>query len=134
MSREPHFLFSLYRYSKEASDQENLVSHLSFFYSLHLPLPYHVHHLESLEGSPCCLEGEKAHPWLCQSLDKAMILLDQGIEIFDLSQFHVFRQDSSSFQVGNGLGRRCVFIERPITRGTDIVASAEATHSLFGNV
>jgi ubiquinone/menaquinone biosynthesis C-methylase UbiE len=31
-------LFSLYRYSKEAGDQENLVSHLSFFHTLHKPL------------------------------------------------------------------------------------------------
>ena len=33
-----------------------------------------------------------------------MILFDDVVEIFDLTQFHALRQDSTRFEVGNGFG------------------------------
>ena len=45
-------LLSFCRSSKEAGDQENLVSHLSLFHPLHLPFASHVHHFKSLSSLP----------------------------------------------------------------------------------
>jgi hypothetical protein len=42
-----------------------------------------------------------------------MILFDQIVEIFDLPQFHVCRQDTSGFEVSDGFGIRRIFVERP---------------------
>ena len=103
-------------------------------YPLHLSFPDHVHHLKSLQCSPRRLKREEAHPWLRQPLEKPMILFDQGIEVFHLPQFHVFWQDSSGFEVDQSLGIGCVFLERPITRGTHVVGSAEATRSWLRDV
>src|SRR4051794_25737064 len=40
-----------------------------------------------------------------------MVLLDKAVEIFDLSQFDRFWQDSSGFEIGNGFGIGRVFID-----------------------
>src|SRR5258708_23086460 len=45
-----------------------------------------------------------------------MVLFDQIVEVFHLPQFHVRRQHSSCFQVGNGLGICRVFIDIDHTR------------------
>lgn len=42
----------------------------------------------------------KTHSWLRQPFDKPMILFDEIVEVFNLSQFHLFRQDASSFGIG----------------------------------
>jgi hypothetical protein len=37
--------------------------YISFFHSLQLPLPDHVHDFKALQGSPSGLKGEKVHSW-----------------------------------------------------------------------
>jgi len=59
----------------------------------------------SLPGSLCRFQGKEAHGWLDQPFDEPMILLDDGIEILDLPQVCVCRQDPTRCEVGHGLGR-----------------------------
>ena len=46
-------------------------------------IPDHVHRLIALQRSPCCLKRKIAHPRFDESFDKAMVLLDDGVEVFD---------------------------------------------------
>ncbi len=62
---------------KQRSDERDLPSHIPFFHTLDLSFPQHVHDLKPLQGPPRRLEGKEAHPWFRQTLDKAVILLDQ---------------------------------------------------------
>jgi hypothetical protein len=55
----------------------------------------------ALYCSPRCPIREKAHPWFRQPFDEPMVLLDQVTPVFDLPQFHVCRQDSGGFDLGN---------------------------------
>lgn len=74
-------------HSKEAGDDGNLPGNVSFPHPSHLSLPNHVHHLVSLQRSPCRFKGKEAHPRLDQAFDKTMVLFHQVIEVFDLPQF-----------------------------------------------
>jgi hypothetical protein len=74
-----HLLFSLGRHSKEAGDEGDLSCDVPFFHTVNLSLANHVHHLVALQGSPRCLEGKEAHPWLDTPFDEAVILLDEII-------------------------------------------------------
>jgi hypothetical protein len=40
-----------------------------------------------LQGAPCRLQGEKAHSWLDQAFDEAVVLLHHVVEVLDLPQF-----------------------------------------------
>ena len=66
-------------YSKQAGDEGNLISDVSFAHPSDLSLANHVHDPVSLERSPCRLKGKEAHPRLDEPFDEAMILLDQVI-------------------------------------------------------
>jgi hypothetical protein len=101
----------------------------------HLPFPHHVHDLESLEGSPRGLDGKEAHPRFREAFDEPMVLLNEIAPVFDLPQFDSFWKDSSGFQISNRFGVGCVFIQRPITRGTNllVVRSAGASDWLTGS-
>ena len=57
------FLLSLGSHSKQVCDEGDLLVDVSFVHAFDLSLANHVHDLISLECFPCCLEGEKAHPW-----------------------------------------------------------------------
>ena len=83
MSEEVPFWFSLCRHSKQAGDEGDLISDVSFAHTSDLSLANHVHRLVSLERSPCRLKGKEAHPRLDEPFDEAMILLDQVIQVFD---------------------------------------------------
>jgi hypothetical protein len=111
MSRERLCSFRLSNSSEQPGDQYHLAVHIPFVHPLHLPFPHHVHHLEPLQGSPSRLEGEKAHPWLCQPFDEAMILFDQVVEILDLSQFTVCGNESYCFEFIECLGIGRVFVD-----------------------
>src|SRR5450432_2567624 len=62
-------LFSLGCHSKQFSDEGYLTGDLSFLRFLHLALFDHMHHLISLQCSPCCLKGKEAHPWFDEAFD-----------------------------------------------------------------
>jgi hypothetical protein len=98
-------------YSKQLGNSCDLASHIPFFHALHLPFSDDVHHLKSLQCSPSRLEGEKAHSRFRQPFDEPMILFDEVIQIFDLPQFHMLRQHSSGFELGNDFGRGRVFVD-----------------------
>ena len=104
------FLLSLGRHSKQAGDEGDLPLDVSFAHPSDLPLANHVHDLISLKRSPCRFKGKEAHPWLDQPFDKAMVLLDEVIQVFDLPQLDRFGKHASGFQVCHGLGIRRVFI------------------------
>jgi hypothetical protein len=110
MDVKPYSLLSLYNHSKQVSDQDNLASHIPFLHSLHFSFSNHIHDLKSLQGLPRRLEGEKTHPRFRQAFDEPVILFDQVVEVFHLPQFHVLRQRSSSFELSNGFGIRCVLV------------------------
>jgi hypothetical protein len=90
---KPRFLFSLGSHSKQVGDEGDLSADVSFAHPSDLSLTKHVHHLVSLERSLCRFNEKKAHSWLDQPFDTAMILLDQGIQVFD--------QDGSSTDSGS---------------------------------
>jgi hypothetical protein len=97
--RDPPFLLSLGRHSKQAGDERCLTWAVSFVPPSHLSFPNHVHHLVSLSCSPRALEGKEAQSWLDESFAQAVVLFDQGMQGFDLSQFDLFGKDSRSFKL-----------------------------------
>ena len=101
-------MLSLGCHSKQTGD-------VSFAHSSDLSLANHVHDLIPLQRSPCHFQGKEAHPWLDQALDKAMVLLDQVVQLFDLPQFDTLGKDTSSFELGHGLriGRVLIHIDHP---------------------
>lgn len=77
-------LLSLDRHSKQAGDKSHLPQDIPFLHPMYLSFPEHVHDLVSLQCLPCGLKRKEAEPWFDEPLDKAMILLDQVVEVFDL--------------------------------------------------
>jgi hypothetical protein len=75
-------LFCLGGHSKQAGNEPDLLSAVSFVHPLHLALPHHVHDLVPLQGSPRCFEGTKAQSWLDQSFDAAMICSTRLLSYF----------------------------------------------------
>ena len=78
------FLLRLGGHSKQVGDEDDLPADVSFAHASHLPLPDHVHHLESLQGLLCRFHRKEAHPGLDQPLDEAMILRHLIVQVFDL--------------------------------------------------
>lgn len=117
MSMEYLALFSLGGSCEQLGNQCDLASDISFVYPLYLSLSYHVHHLKSLEGSPGCLEGEKAHSWLCKTFDKAVILFGEVVEVLHLPQFAAFRDDLLGFELLEGLWIRGILVHIDHTKG-----------------
>ncbi len=88
MGVQPRLLFCLGSHSKQAGDERDLPSDISFVHPVHLSLAKHVHRFIALERSPCRFNRKEAHPGLDESFDEAVILLDEIIQVFDLSQFN----------------------------------------------
>lgn len=107
---KPRFLFTLGSPSKQVGDEGDLSADVSFAHPSDLSLTKHVHHLVSLERSLCRFNGKEVHPWFDQLFDKAMILLDQVIQVFDLPQFDRCRKNSSGFEV------RLLLATQPLVR------------------
>ena len=83
MDVKPHLLLSLGGHSKQGGDERDLPQDVSFFHTTPLPFPEHVHHLVALQGSPRRLKRKEAHSRFDQTFDKAMILFDHVVEVFD---------------------------------------------------
>lgn len=111
MSVKSHLLFSLGGHSKQAGDERYLPQDVSFSHATHLPFPDHVHHLVSLQSSPRGLQRKEAHPGLDQPLDETMVLLDQVIEVLDLSEFNLLGKNSNGFELGRGFGISRILID-----------------------
>jgi hypothetical protein len=88
------------------------------FHATHLTFPEHVHRFISLQSSLRALHRKEAHCGLDQSFDKAMVLLDQVVEILDLPQFHTFSKRPSSFELCNSLwvGSILIGVDYPRSR------------------
>src|SRR5262249_41872048 len=88
----------------------HLRGNISFWHALHLTLAYHVHRFIPPQGLLCGLEGKEAKPWFDEPFDEPMVLFDQIIEVFHLSEFHAFRENPSRFEVCNGFGIGSILI------------------------
>jgi hypothetical protein len=108
-------LLHLGNHSKQAGDEGYLTFDVPFGDIVDLSFVYHAHDLITLKRSLSRFKRKEAHPWFDQSFDEAMVLFNQIVEVFYLPQFHVLRQDSSSFDLGNrfGVGRIFVHIDDP---------------------
>jgi hypothetical protein len=60
----PPFLLDGGRHCKEAGDEGALPAEVAFAHSACLSLAKQVHHLLSLQRSPCPFQGKEAHPRL----------------------------------------------------------------------
>ncbi len=60
---------------------------------MYLAFPKHIHYFISLQGSPRGSKRKEAHPWLDELFHEAMILLDEVVEVFALSQCTGFGED-----------------------------------------
>src|SRR3981189_2555795 len=87
------FLLMLDSHSEEFCDERCLSCTVPFLCSLHLSLWHPLWSVISLQCSPSRLERKEAHPRFYQSFDKAMVLFDQIIEIFVLSEFTSLRKN-----------------------------------------
>ncbi len=81
------FSWGLSYYSKDFIDESDLSHNIAFLDTLHLPFSDHIHGLKSSQRPSSRIERPKSHPWFRQTLDEAMILLNQVIQIFDSSEF-----------------------------------------------
>jgi len=89
--------FRLGSSSKQTGDEHHMIRNNSFAYDMQLTLFDHVHHFKALQGLPRGLERKKAHPELDQMFHEAMILLDDIVEVFTLTQFAKAGMISSTF-------------------------------------
>ncbi len=79
-------LLHLDGYSEQFCDERCLTQAVSSVHPLHLSFPEHLHRLLSLWCLPCRFKRKEAQSWFDQTLDEAMNLFDQDIEICALSQ------------------------------------------------
>jgi len=126
------FLFSLESHSKQAGDECHLLHAVSFFYATYLTLPKHVHRFISLQCSPRSLERKEAHPKLYQPFQEAMILFDEVVEIFALSQFTRLWHDPFRFQLLESFGIGRVFINCDDVRSAGMRCSKRFREETFG--
>ncbi len=126
------FLFSLDSHSKQAGDECHLLHAVSFFYATYLTLPKHVHRFISLQCSPRSLERKEAHPKLYQPFQEAMILFDEVVEIFALSQFTRLWHDPFRFQLLESFGIGRVFINCDDVRSAGMRCSKRFREETFG--
>jgi hypothetical protein len=110
-----HFLGN---HSKEFGNQRNLSSHIPFGHALYLSLTCSSFRILGVFATRSRTRKSPCQVWLTvgERLDEAIVLFNQVVAVFDLPQCHVFGQDSSSFQVGNGFGISRVFIDVDHTR------------------
>ena len=113
-----HILWVLDCHSEQLSDECRLTGAVSFLYSWYLTFPDHVHGLESLERSPCCLEGEEAHSRFRQPFHEAMILFDQIVEVLATPHLNELPLRILPPQKPKGRVTLLVAIERYLARPT----------------
>ena len=65
--------------------ESDLSYHISFFDTLYLSFTDHIHCLNTSDGAASAIEGLKSQPWLSESLDEATILLNDIVQILNLS-------------------------------------------------
>src|SRR5438128_10512761 len=65
---------------------------------------------------PAVSMEKKPIPGLTNRLMRAMVLLDQIVEIFDLPQLHAFRKYPGGFELSNRFGRGRVLVDSDHTR------------------
>lgn len=109
---EPSLLLSLGCHPKPTGDESHLSLDIASFYAAHLPFPDHLHYFVSLQGLPRCFKRAKTQSWLDVSFDEAVILLDKGVELFDLPQFARGWNSVLCLQLALGLGIGGVLVDR----------------------
>jgi hypothetical protein len=71
--------------SEDFVKERDLSYDIAFLDTLNLSFTDHIHCLNASDGASSGIEGLKAHPRFSESLDEAMILLDDIIQILELS-------------------------------------------------
>src|SRR5258708_5825105 len=104
-------LLCLDGHSEQFCDKRRLSQAVSFAHSLHLSFSHHMYYFISLQCSPGRLERKEAHAWFDQSFDESMVLFDQVVEIFALSEFTRYGKNPCCLQFLDGFGVRCIFID-----------------------
>ena len=97
--------------SKELIEQTDLSANVAVVYAFHLSFSHHIHRLVACQYPLCRVEREETQSGPSAAFDKAVVLLDQVIEIFDLPQFDRRGKDSSGFEVCNGFGIGRILID-----------------------
>src|SRR5215470_5710970 len=84
---------------EEVRHELDLHLYLTSAYSRNLPLTNYVHRLVSPDCSPRCVETEEAESSIDAPFDEPMVLLDEVVEIFTLSQLSAVGQGSFFLQL-----------------------------------
>jgi hypothetical protein len=79
-----------------------LPSNVTFAYSFNLPFSHHMHRLITPDCSTCRIK-EEPEPGIDATFYKSVVLLDEVVEIFTLSQLSAIGEGSFFLQL---LGRR----------------------------
>jgi len=105
------WLFRLSGHSKQPGNELGLASVRSFVHPLYLPLPNHVHGLVPLQRAPGRCKRKEPESWLDETLEKAVVLFDDVVEIFHLPQFTAEWKDTLGFHLTQGFGIGGVFVD-----------------------
>src|SRR5215510_11416709 len=71
---------------EEIRHESNLSLDVTFAYPFNLPFSHHLHRLITLDCSTCRLKTEEPESGIDAPFDEPMVLLDEVVEIFTLSQ------------------------------------------------
>jgi hypothetical protein len=121
MNKKACCTFSLGSYFKQADDELHLTQDITFTYPMHLTLSDHVHHFIAPARVRHAVSHEKKPiPSLTSRLMRAMILLDEVVEIFTLPQCARAWHDPFLFQFLESFDIGRVFINRDDARYADM--------------
>jgi hypothetical protein len=79
---------------EEIGHESNLSANVASPDPFNLPLPDHVHDLIPSDGSPRRVEAEEAESGIDSPFDEPMVLFDEVVEVFTLSQLSVVGEES----------------------------------------
>ena len=128
-------MLGLGRHSEQLGDEQNLCLEVPFLHTIHLPFPEHIHHFIALDRSPRRFKGEEAESWFDEPFEKPVVLLSNGVQIFDLPQFTAFWQLSCGFEFPDRFGIGRVFVHGDDARSGRVTRSkgpAEKPLGRFG--
>jgi hypothetical protein len=104
-------LLCLDGHSEQFCNERRLPHAVSFVYSLHLSFSQRVQYLISLQCSRLpSRTRKKPMPGLTRRLIRSMVLFDQVVEIFALSELTRYGKSPFRFQFAEGFGIRRIFV------------------------
>ena len=98
-TKKPGPDFSLGDNLDEALHKSHLLLNDAFAYSFDLPFSHHMHRLITLDCSTCRIKTEEPEPGIDAPFDEPIVLLDEVVEIFTLSQLSAVGECSFFLQL-----------------------------------